>query len=259
MKLPFRTYRDRDSEDGSDGSQMSFIDHLEELRWRIIYSLLGVAAGTIVCWVFIDPIVEQVLLRPAVQFNLKIINLRPFGQVFLYMQVAFIAGIIVSIPNIFYHIWKFVAPGLYRNERKYIGGIVIFTTLCFAAGATFAYYVIMPAAFNFFVTFGTSRIENSISIEEYLNFTLNLMLGAGLVFELPMVSFFLSRLGILTPQFMRKYWRHAVVIIFIFAAFLSPGTDPVSMILLAVPLMGLYEISIWIARVSQKRREKALE
>ena len=169
------------------------------------------------------------------------------------MQVAFIAGIIVSIPNLFLQIWKFIGPGLYRSERKYGALIVIFTTFCFASGASFSYFVILPAAFKFFVSFGTTQIENTISIEEYLNFTINLMLGAGLVFELPMVSFFLSRLGILTPKFMRKYWRHAVVIIFVFAAFLSPGTDPVSMVLLAIPLVGLYEISIWISRFSRKK------
>ncbi len=241
--------------DGGNGeeAQMSFIDHLEELRWRLIWALLGVTVGTIVCWIFIDFIVEGILLKPATEFHLKIINLKPFGQVFLYMQVAFVSGIIVSIPNVFLQIWKFIGPGLYRHERRYAALIVIFTTLCFAGGAAFAYFIILPAAFKFFVSFGTSYIENTISIEEYLNFTINLLLGAGLVFELPMVSFFLSRLGILTPQFMRKYWRHAVVIIFIFSAFLSPGTDPVSMVLLAIPLIALYEISIWISRLSRKK------
>ena len=118
----------------------------------------------------------------------------------------------------------------------------------------FAYYVILPAAFDFFVGFGTPKIANNISIDEYFNFILNLMVGAGLVFELPMLSFFLAKLGIVSPQFLRKYWRHAVVIILIIAAVLTPTPDPYNMALLAVPMIGLYEISIWIAKISYRKR-----
>lgn len=235
--------------------EMSFFDHLEELRWRIIRSLLAVVVCAIGLWIFIEPVVENVLLSPARSQNVKLINLRPFGQVVLFMQVAFFGGIILSMPFIFYQIWKFVAPGLYKKEKRYVAGIVVFTTLCFASGVAFAYYFILPSAFQFFATFGTPEIENTISIEEYLNFLLNLMLGAGLVFELPMVSFFLSRMGVLTPAFMRKYWRHAIVAIFVFSAILTPGTDPVSQIFLAIPLILLYELSILISRLSQKKRK----
>jgi sec-independent protein translocase protein TatC len=234
--------------------EMGFLDHLEELRWRIIYSFIGIVVGAAALWIFKDYVIEDFLLKPAVDNNIVLQNLRPFGQVFLYMQVAFFGGIIISVPNILYQIWRFVGPGLYKHERKYIAGIVVFSSMCFLSGVAFAYYVIMPSAFKFFVSFGTDKIENNIAIQEYFNFILNLMLGAGLVFELPMLSFFLSKLGLLTPKFMRKYWRHAVTIIFVLAALLTPGTDPVSMVMLAVPLMGLYEVSIWISKFSQKKR-----
>lgn len=246
--------REDDDVKKNDGErEMTFLDHLEELRWRIIYSAIGVVVGAAVIWAFKDYVIEDFLIKPAVDNKIVLQNLRPFGQVFLYMQVAIFGGIIISIPNILFQIWRFVSPGLYKHERRYIAGIVIFSSICFLTGVAFAYFVIMPSAFQFFMAFGTEQIENNIAIDEYFNFILNLMLGAGLVFELPMLSFFLSKLGLLTPKFMRKYWRHAIVIIFIAAAFLTPGADPVSMVMLAVPLMGLYEISIWISKFSQKK------
>ncbi len=238
---------------------MSFLDHLEELRWRVIYSLIGVVVGSLAVWIFIDPLMDEVLLRPARLYNMHLQNLRPFGQVFLYMQVAIFGGIIVSIPNVVYQIWKFIAPGLYPHERKYATRIVFFTSLCFLAGVAFAYYFILPAALKFFAAFGSASIENAISIDYYFEFILTLMLGAGAVFELPMLSFFLSRLGIVTPKLMRKYWRHAMIVSALAAALLSPGPDPISMLLMAIPLVFLYEISIWISKLSQKKRTREAE
>lgn len=237
----------------SGENEMSFLDHLEELRWRIIYSLIGIVVGAVGLWFFIDPLMEHVLLRPARQFDMDLQNLRPFGQVFLYMQVAIFGGIIVSIPNTIYQIWKFIAPGLYPHERKYITLIVVFTSLCFLAGVAFAYLFILPAALNFFANFGTEDIQNIIAIDYYFEFILTLMIGAGAIFELPMLSFFLSRLGIVTPKLMRKYWRHAMVISFFVAALISPGPDPFSMLLMAIPLVFLYEVSILISKLSQKK------
>ncbi len=234
--------------------EMTFLDHLEELRWRIIWSLAGIIIGAIIVWTFKDTIMDSFLLAPAVKYGLKLQNLRPFGQVFLYMEVALVGGLILSIPNVLYQLWLFIAPGLFPHERKYISSIVVFSSLCFLAGVTFSYFVMLPTAFQFFAAFGSQKIENIIAIDEYFGFILSVMLGAGLVFELPMVSFFLSKLGILTPQFMRHYRRHAIVIIFIAAAFLTPGTDPVSQILLAIPLVLLYEISIFICKISHKKK-----
>jgi sec-independent protein translocase protein TatC len=233
--------------------EMSFLDHLEELRWRIIYSLIGIAIGTIIAWIFIDFLIDNILLIPAKHANFKLQNLRPFGQLFIYFQVAIIVGLIVSIPNVFYHIWKFISPALKANERKYVTSIVVFTTFCFACGVVFAYFVMLPLTLKFAAQFGSASIQNNFSIDEYFSIVLSVILGAGLVFELPMLSFFLSKIGILNPGFMRKYRRHALVTILIFAAFLTPGTDPVSQIILAIPLVILYEISILVSKFSQKK------
>lgn len=241
--------------EGHQGSdvEMSFLDHIEELRWRIIYALIGIVLFTIVAWIFIDPLVDFVLLKPARDANASLQNLRPFGQLFLYVQVAIIVGIVASLPNIFYQLWQFIAPALKKRERKYILWIVFFSTFCFLAGIAFAYFVMLPLAMKFAAQFGSEAIKNEFSIEEYMSIIISVMLAAGVVFELPMISFFLSKLGILTPLFMRKYRRHAIVIILILSAILTPGADPVSQVILAVPLVLLYEISIFISKLSSKK------
>ncbi len=253
--------------DQETSQEMSFLDHLEELRWRLIKAIIGIVLGMIICWVFIDWIMDTVMLRPIVEVNEKLLpgqppirlqNLKPFGQLFLYMQVAIIGGAILSLPNILYQIWAFISPGLLAKERNHIRAIVAFSSVCFLGGVAFAYFVMLPASLGFFSTFGSSTIENNIAITEYMSFIISVMLAAGVVFELPMVSWFLSKLGILTPRFMRKYRRHAIVAIFILAAFLTPGTDPVSQILLAVPLLVLYEVSIFISAWATRKRDAEL-
>lgn len=244
-------YLNKDTE--TEELEMSFLDHLEELRWRIIYSLIGIVAGTILCWIFIDFLINQILLAPAIKSGVLLQNLRPFGQLFMYMQVAIIGGIVISIPNIIYQIWMFISPALRENERKYITSIVLFTTFCFLTGLVFAYYVMLPLSLSFAAQFGTEAIENNFAIDEYFSIIISIMLGAGLVFELPMLSFFLSKIGILSPKLMRKFRKHALVAILVISAFLTPGTDPVSQIVLAVPLVLLYEISIFVSKVSQKK------
>lgn len=233
--------------------EMTFIEHLEELRWRIIYSLIGIVIGTIIAWIFIDLLVEEILLRPAKESGVSLQNLKPFGQIFLYFQIALIAGLILSIPNVFYQFWKFISPALRKHERRYILAIVIFSTICFLAGIAFAYFVMLPLALSFAVQFGTQTIKNEFAVDEYMSIIVSVMLAAGLVFELPMLSFFLSKLGILKPSFMRKYRKHSIVIIMIAAAVLTPGTDPVSQVILAIPLVLLYEISILVSKFSQKK------
>jgi sec-independent protein translocase protein TatC len=234
-------------------NEMTFLEHLEEFRWRIIYSIIGLVIGTIICWLFIDFLVEVILLKPARDSAAKLQNLRPFGQLFLYFQVSVMGGVVVSLPNLFWQFWKFIAPALRRTERKYILWIVIFSSFCFLAGIIFAYYVMLPLSLKFAAEFGTEAIENQFAIDEYMSIIISVMLASGFVFELPMISFFLTKLGILTPDFMKKYRRHAIVIILVLAAFLTPGADPVSQVVLAVPLAMLYEISILISKLSQKK------
>lgn len=244
---------DNKSGDTNPGVEMTFLEHLEELRWRIIYSILGVVIGAVICGVFLDFLVDVVLLKPARESGAALQNLKPFGQLFLYMQIAIIGGIIISIPNLFYQLWKFIAPALRKNERKYILSIVIYSSACFLIGIGFAYFIMLPLTMKFAAQFGSSQIENQFAIDEYMSIIISVMLAAGLIFELPMISFFLTKLGILTPAIMRKFRKHSIVVIMIAAALLTPGTDPVSQVILAVPLVLLYEVSILISKLSVKK------
>lgn len=236
-------------------SEMTFLEHLEELRWRVLYALIGIFIGTIVTWIFIDFLVENILLIPAKKATINLQNLKPFGQLFLFMQIAIIGGFVLSIPNIFYQMWKFIAPALKKSERKYITLIVIFSTICFLSGVAFAYFIMLPLTLKFAGQFGTTEIENNFAIAEYFSIIISVMIGAAVVFELPMLSFLLSKLGILTPEIMRKFRKHSIITILVFAAILTPGTDPVAQVLLAIPLTLLYEISIIVSKVFQKKKE----
>jgi sec-independent protein translocase protein TatC len=243
---------------GRKKTEMHFLDHLEELRWRIVKGLAGIVVAAIVCAIFANWLVEDVLLAPVLKVSpsLALINLKPYGKVLVYMHVILLGGFILSIPNILYQFWKFIEPGLYPHERRYIFAIVLFSSLCFFLGVAFSYFIMLPITLQFFAGFGTTAIENTIAINEYMSFVLRLMLASGLVFEMPMVSFFLARLGILTPAFMRHYRRHAYTVLLIIAALITPA-DVVSMMILAVPLLLLYEISIFIARVAMRKRQLA--
>ena len=241
-----------DEEDPQEGS-MSFLEHLEELRWRLIYSFIGIVIGTILSWIFIDYLINVILLQPAKNAGIDLQNLKPFGQVFVYLEVAIICGLVLSIPNVFYQFWKFIAPALKEKERKYISSIVVFSSLCFIIGIVFAYFVMLPISLDFASQFGTKDINNQFAINEYLSVIISVMLGAGVVFELPMVTYFLTKIGILTPMFMSKYRKYAIVVILIFSAFLTPA-DIVSQIILAIPLSFLYEFSILISKAVYKKK-----
>ena len=239
--------------------EMSFFDHLEELRWRIIKALLGLLGATVVCIYFGDWIVNEVVLRPSRLTTppLNLINTIPYGQITFYMVVILVAGLILSSPLILFQVWKFVQPGLLPKERRYISRIVTYTTLCFLSGVAFSYFIMLPYMLQFFASFGTTSIQNLISVNEYISFVLQLVLLSGLIFELPMVAYFLARFGLLTPAFMRHYWRHAIVFILIVAAVVTPTTDPITMTVFSLPIIALYEVSIWVAAVGQRKRAEA--
>jgi len=244
----------------TEENEMSFLDHLEEFRWRIIKSAIGIIIGGIIAGIFINWIMDDILLSPATKTipPLKLQNIKPFGQFSLYMEVIIFGGMILSLPNIIYQFWKFIEPALKSNERKYISSIVFFSSLCFLSGVAFAYFVLLPTSLSFFANFGSSVIDNNIAIDEYFSFIISTMLAAGVVFELPMLSFFLSKIGILKPQFMRKYRKHSMIFILLVAGILTPSPDITSQLLLAVPLFILYEISIIICKFSQKKESDSL-
>src|SRR5712671_1323694 len=244
------------AENGGNDREMSFLDHLEELRWRLVKSLIGLVVAVVVCGIFSDWLVNDVVIRPSriITPPLNLINTVPYGQITFYMGVVITAGLILSSPWILYQLWKFVEPGLREKEKGYISGIVASTTGCFLAGVAFAYFLMLPYMLQFFATFGSSGIVNMISVGEYMSFVIQLILLSGLIFELPMISYFLARFGLLTPAFMRHYRRHAIVLIFIIAAVVTPTTDPVTMTVFALPMFALYEASIWIAAVAARKR-----
>ncbi len=250
----------KSSTDGISGDrEMSFLDHLEELRKQIIKMVVGIIVGTLLCIYFADFIVQTILIGPLRSVGLKSQVLTPYGIVMLYMEAILICGVILSMPYSIYCLWKFVAPGLLPKEKQYISRIVFFTSICFFTGIIFGYYVLLPAALTFFSTFGTQNIELHIALDQYVSFMLALLLGAGLVFELPMISYFLSKMGILTPSFMRKYRRHAIVVILIIAAVVTPTPDMVTQTLLALPMFFLYEVSIIVCKFAQKKKTPSEE
>lgn len=240
-------------------AEMPFLEHLEELRWRLLYTIIGLVVGAIIAWIFIDFIVDQWLLVPARNAELSLQNLKPFGKLFLYVEVALIIGLVISIPNVFYQLWFFISPALRKGERKYLIGVVAFSSICFILGIVFAYFVMLPITLKFAGQFGTEAIENNFAIDEYFSIIISVMLAAGLIFELPMLSYFLTKIGILTPQIMKKFRRHSIILILFAAAILTPGGDPIAQILLAVPLVILYEISIYISKVVRRKKEEKLQ
>jgi sec-independent protein translocase protein TatC len=237
----------------SDEREMGFLDHLEELRRRILIAVLSVLFVSIAAAFFSDFLVKELLLGPLLAVGLKAQVLTPYGIMLTYMQVVLVMGIIGAMPIILYQFWKFVAPGLLPNERKYASGIVFFTSLCFLSGIAFAYFILVPTALKFFSTFGTDVFVLNIAINEYISFMLSLMLGAGLVFELPMITYFLTKIGIVNPGMMRKYRRHSIVAILIISAVVTPTPDIMTQTLLAAPMILLYEISIFISKFAQKK------
>jgi sec-independent protein translocase protein TatC len=236
----------------TDEREMSFLDHLEELRWHLIKAAGGALVALAVCGYFADWIINEVILRPGRQTNppLDLINTVPYGQITFYMMVVISGALVLTVPWIIYQIWKFIQPGLLPRERKYISKIVFFSSLCFFSGVAFSYFVMLPYMLQFFAEFGTSDIRNMI-------FVIQLVLISGLIFELPMVAYFLARFGILTPAFMRHYRRHSYVAILILAAIVTPTTDPITMSVFSIPIVALYELSIGIAAMAKRRRDAA--
>ena len=237
---------------------MSFIDHLEELRWRLIKSIFSIIIGGIVTFFFIDEIL-QLLLQPLENIdqtnkaNLQVLSVQ--GMFVIKWTIALLGGIIFSVPVITYQTWSFISPGLYANEKGFVVPLVIFSFMSFSGGILFSYFILIPYCLNFFASLSGDIVLNNFSINHYFSFVTWMLLGSGIVFQLPVISFLLSTIGLLTPPFMRHYRRHSVVAIFIVSSFITPP-DPVSMLVMALPLIVLYEISIGISWFVNQGKEK---
>jgi len=247
---------DEKSGDSHNEKRMPFLEHLEELRWMVIRSLTGVAIAATAAYFFARDLIN-LLIRPA-PAGLKLIFLSPTEAFMTYIKVAAYAGLVIAFPYVAWEIWRFIIPGLLEKERKLVAPIVFFTVVCFVVGALFAYLLIIPFGLQFLLSFQTDYLIANITIGKYLGFVTTMLLVFGLVFELPVLAYFLSIIGLLTPEFLRSKRRYGIVIIFIVAAILTPP-DAFTQCMLALPLVFLYEISIFVSAAARRKRNATVK
>ena len=237
--------------------RMTFLEHLEDLRKRIFYSFIVIILAVIPAWFFSKQIFE-ILAVPVTQFlpEGELLAFTSLTEPFmLYIKVSFLTAIFATSPFIFLQFWLFTAPGLYRREKKYVFPFVFFTTFFFILGGIFGYFVVFPWACRFFIGMGAD-FRPVITVKQYFSLALRVLLGIALVFELPTLVFFLSRMGIVTSRWMIKNFKYAVLAIFIIAAIITPTPDMITQSIIAGPMLALYGLSILIAFLSEKRRKK---
>jgi sec-independent protein translocase protein TatC len=254
---------------GESGSEsmptMGFLDHLEELRKRLVYSIVAVIAGTGLCWGYRERI-YGVMQKPIVDalrahhLPEKLVYVNPTDPFNLYLKIAMLAGLFLTSPFVLYQVWMFISPGLYRNEKKYVVPFMLSTIALFSLGGYFGYRIAYPRALEFFIDF-SGQFQPMITIGEYTSLFMSIVLGMGLIFEMPILVFFLAFMGIMSPSFMLKNFRYAILIIFILAAIVTPTPDIVNMCVFAAPMLALYALSIGVAYVvhpkqRNERKEK---
>jgi sec-independent protein translocase protein TatC len=235
---------------GTDINKMPFTQHLQELRKRLVICAAAVFVGFLVSYAFKEQLFEVLMIpwiRALPAGEGKLIYTAPHEAFFTYMKVAFLAGLGLATPVILFQIWRFIAPGLYDNEKRYLIPVVFFSAFFFIGGALFGYFFVFPVGFKFFTSFATDTITPMVSTREFLKFSSRILFAFGFVFELPVFTFFLARLGLVSSHFLKRQRKIAVVLIFVIAAMLTPGPDIFSQLLMAGPLLILYELSIWIA------------
>ena len=262
--------------------EMSFMDHLEELRWLLIRSTLAIIVIACAAYFFDDFIFNTIIFGPknpnfvtynffcqvthyfgvddkyacATEFNFIIQNTEVGGQFSMYLWTLITAGFIIGFPYILWEFWRFLSPALYDKEKKMAGIFIIASSLLFFLGVLFGYYIIVPLSINFFATFNVSdTIINQFSVDSYISMVKTSLIASGLVFELPVLIYFLAKLGIVTPDFLRKYRKYAIVIILILAAIVTPPDIP-SQIIVSIPILALYEVSILIAVLVFKKEKE---
>ena len=262
-------------------NEMSFLDHLEELRWLLVRSSAAVLIMGIVSYFFADYIFDQLIFGPTdpsfityrffceashylgfadsiciTELNFVIQNTEMEGQVNIFVWVCITAGFILAFPYILWEFWKFISPALYEKERKNAKFFIFIASILFFLGVLFGYYVIVPMSVNFLATFTISSVvKNQFTVDSYVSMVKTAVIASGLFFELPIIIYFLTKLGLVTPSFLRKYRKYAIVIVLIIAAIVTPP-DVVSQITVAVPMLLIYEASIWISVFVEKNKKK---
>ncbi|MGK7393112.1 MAG: twin-arginine translocase subunit TatC [Candidatus Cyclobacteriaceae bacterium M3_2C_046] len=262
--------------------EMSFLEHLEELRWHIIRALISIVVFAVLAFVFRSFVFTEVIFAPSrtdfwtyrmlcqaaelISSPVLCIDELPFilqsrqmtGQFTMAITASFVIGIIISFPYAFWEFWRFISPGLYDKERTVSKGAVFFVSLLFITGILFGYYIVSPLSINFLANFQLDPdVANEFDIISYVSTITMLVLASGILFQLPIVVYFLTKAGIVTPDLMRQFRRHSIVVILALSAIITPP-DPMSQILIALPLLGLYEVSIYISKVVLRKREREL-
>lgn len=266
----------------STAAEMSFIDHLEELRWHIIRAVIAVLIGAIIVFVFVREIVDKILLAPAhdnfitykwlcnaghffrlgkslcmAGTKVSFISTAMTGQFISSFTIAFMGGFVIAFPYVFWEFWRFVRPALNPKEIKKTGGVIFWVSFLFFLGVAFGYYVLTPFMVNFYFSYSLSPlIEIKPTFSDYIENLIWTTVGIGVLFQMPLLVAVLARIGIITAKFLKKYRRHAFVVILIAAAIITPSTDPFSLTLVTIPLYGLYEAGIIVASRINKERTK---
>jgi sec-independent protein translocase protein TatC len=238
--------------------EMTFLEHLEDLRKRLFYSAIAIVVGFVPCWIFSKQF-YAILARPVTQYlpaGTKLAFTHLTEPFMLYLKTAFMASIFFTAPFIFLQVWYFVAPGLYQKEKKYVVPFVVLTTVFFGIGAVFGYFVVFPFACRFFLTMGKD-FQPVIKVDEYFGFALKMLLSIALTFETPTLVYFLSKMGIVTAQWMIKNFKYAVLVVFVIAAVITPTPDWINQSIVAIPMLALYGISILIALLVGRGKAKA--
>jgi sec-independent protein translocase protein TatC len=261
--VPERDPDDWDDDDAPEqsGGKMSFLDHLDELRRRLMWALGAVVLGFGIACAFYQQLFNFVIdpMRAMLPAGQALIYTEPTEALMLYVKIAVIAGILIASPGVMAQVWLFVAPGLYSHEKKLAIPFIALSSLFFIGGAAFAHYVVFPITFKFFASFSSDTITFMPRIEPAFSLYMKLVLIFGLVFQMPTIVLLLARLGLITAGFLLRNFKYAVLIIFIIGAALSPGTDPVGQIVMAGPMCVLYVISIGFAWMFGKKRPPAEE
>ena len=276
---------DRRKQNKSSGEEMSFIDHLEELRWHLIRSVIAIGICGIVFFIYVREIVHKILLAPT-QDNFitykwfcdlshaiglgdaicmqgvkaSFLSTQLTSQFISSFTIAFVGGFVVAFPYIFWEFWRFIKPALSEKEKRNTGGVIFWVSLLFFGGVAFGYYVLTPFMVNFYFSYSLSPlIEIKPTFSDYLENLIYTTVGIGVLFQMPLLVMILAKIGVVTGKFLRKYRRHAFVIIIIAAAIITPSTDPFSLAIVAIPLYILFEASIILASRINKKQDKQLE
>ena len=244
-----------------DENKLPLTAHLQELRKRLILSFIAIGVGFLVCYAFADSLFT-LLAKPLMKMmpaGGSLIFTSVAEAFFTYMKVGFIGGLILTSPFILYQVWAFVAPGLYRHEKRYVAPFVIGGSFFFTLGVLFGYFVAIPVGFRFLLGFASDFIKPMPSMKEYLTFTIKFLLAFGLVFEFPVVLVFLARIGVVDAKMLAKQRKYAILLVFIVAAAVTPSPDLITQVLTAIPLIALYELSILLSRLFGKKKKETSE